>query len=586
MKRFSIALFLGIALLCMHVWGGVAQMQKCRILKTTGESLYWVKENAEWKKLDKDAHCKPGHTIKTKDDSELHLSFEPAITAFLSENSVLTLDKLLIDHEQKAIRMRLNFQNGTGKFTMPSELQYTLLFTLVTPSASLYIANADFSVTVDKSHSTRLEVYRGSVKVLHNISEKKAVVYEDNLAIIDPSSQEIAISLLAEKPQIKSRQKPVSVAMLSIYSRIVPRENLEPLSDYIAQEIQQKSNSNVFFLDEVRAMLRAEGIENLLNCSTDSCISKIGSYLGVDLVVIGNLGQLGNRYIFNLKIIDALRDRTKNRVSAVVDNDIGVVFNQVPALIDTLITGKLKPEHEVQAEEGDSVFIKRINKEMVWIFPGTFYMGSKPKEGEIDELPQHKVILNGFYIDKQEVTREEFEKVMGYNPSKFKGCPFCPVDNVSWFEAEEYCQKVKKRLPTEAEWEYACRAGSESVFSSGATLSSNQANFNGLFPYGGVPKGQFRKKPLPVGSFKPNAWNLYDMHGNVWEWCSDWYDVAYYGNSSEKNPKGPAEGSYKVVRGGAWDSDGTGLRITNRISYSPSVRLNTIGFRCVKDSFE
>lgn len=223
---------------------------------------------------------------------------------------------------------------------------------------------------------------------------------------------------------------------------------------------------------------------------------------------------------------------------------------------------------------------------MVWIFPGSFYMGSKAKQGEIDELPQHKVTLNGFYIDKHEVTREEFEQIMGYNPSKFKGCQSCPVDNVSWFEAQEYCRKVNKRLPTEAEWEYACRAGTEREFHYGNTLSGKQANFNGRQPYGGVPKGQFRRKPLPVGSFKPNAWNLYDMHGNVWEWCSDWYDVAYYGNSAEKNPQGPKQGSYKVVRGGAWDSGGAGLRAANRISYSSSVRLNTIGFRCLKESFK
>ncbi len=586
MNTFRISVVIAMLTLVTGVSGEGAQTQKCRILKMEGSALYWIKKSAEWKKLNKNTACAPGHTIKTQNKTKLELSFEPAISANLGENSVLSMDKMLINHEQKAIRMRLNFQNGSCTFSMPSELDYTLLFTLITPSASLYIANADFSITVNRSNITTLEVLRGSIKVLHNISEFKEIVYENTRAVIAPGSREINISPLAEKPAFKATQKPVSVAMLSVYSRRVPKENLEPLSDYIAQEIQRKSNSEVFFLDEVRAMLRAEGIENLLNCSTDSCISKIGNYLGVDLVVIGKLNQLGNRYIFNLKMIDALRDRTKNRISAVVDNDIGVVFNQVPALIDTLISGKIKPEQAVAAEVSDSAFIQKINKEMVWIFPGAFYMGAESKQGEIDELPQHKVTLNGFYMDKYEVTRDEFERIMGYNPSKFKGCGSCPVDNVSWFEAQEYCRKVNKRLPTEAEWEYACRAGAKTVFHSGATMSSNRANFNGLHPYGGVPKGTFRKKPLPVGSFKPNAWNLYDMHGNVWEWCADWYDVAYYGNSPEKNPKGPNEGRYKVVRGGAWNSDGASLRITNRISYSPSVRLNTIGFRCVKDSFE
>ncbi len=567
-------------------WTEGSQTQKCRILKSTGSSLYWVKKKSEWKKLTNSAPCIPGNTLKTQEKSELQLSFEPAISATLQENSVLSLDKLLINHDQKTIRMRLNFQNGVCKFSMPPQLGYTLLFTLVTPSASIYIANADFTVTVDKSHVTKLEVLRGSAKILHNISEHKSIVYAENRAIVDPNDPNINISLLVEKPKKTQTQKTVSVAILSVYSQKVPRVNLEPLSDQIAQQIEKQSHSEVLFLDEVRAMLRAEGIENLLNCSTDSCISKIGSYLGVDLVVIGRLDQLGNRYIFNLKMIDALRDRIKNRVSVVVDNDIGMVFNEVRALVDTLIRGELSPEQVLKVQESDSIIIQKINKEIVWIFPGTFYMGSKPKQGEIDELPQHKVTLNGFYIDKHEVTRKEFEQIMGYNPSRFKGCPSCPIDNVSWFEAQEYCQKVNKRLPTEAEWEYVCRAGTEGVFHYGNTLSSKRANFNGQQPYGGVPKGQFRRKPLPVGSFKPNAWNLYDMHGNVWEWCSDWYDVAYYGNSAEKNPRGPKQGNYKVVRGGAWDSGGAGLRAANRISYSPSMRLNTIGFRCVKDSFK
>ena len=156
---------------------------------------------------------------------------------------------------------------------------------------------------------------------------------------------------------------------------------------------------------------------------------------------------------------------------------------------------------------------------------------------------------------------------------------------MSWLEAQEYCSKAGKRLPTEAEWEHACRGGTKTQFYYGNSIQSEKANFNGQYPYGNVRKGAFRQKPLPVGSYEPNAWNLYDMHGNIAEWCSDWYDVAYYGNSDEKNPKGPKEGQFKVVRGGSWKGNGASLRSANRISYSPSIRLNTIGFRCAKDSY-
>jgi formylglycine-generating enzyme required for sulfatase activity len=220
---------------------------------------------------------------------------------------------------------------------------------------------------------------------------------------------------------------------------------------------------------------------------------------------------------------------------------------------------------------------------MEYIFAGSFQMGSKMNTGDMDEWPIHNVELNDFYIDKYEVTKEEFEKVMGHNPSGFKGCNTCPVDNVTWFEADEYCRKVNKRLPTEAEWEYSCRSGTGTIFHYGNTLSSDKSNFNGSRPYGGAPTGIARNKALPVGSFEPNKWKLYDMHGNVSEWCSDWYGENSYGNSESKNPRGPEEGKFKVVRGGSWRDDANTLRTTNRTSYNPSLRLKSIGFRCAKD---
>jgi formylglycine-generating enzyme required for sulfatase activity len=222
-------------------------------------------------------------------------------------------------------------------------------------------------------------------------------------------------------------------------------------------------------------------------------------------------------------------------------------------------------------------------EKLVWIFPGTATMGAQFATGEVDELPVHKAELDGFYMDRFEVTRDEFEKVMGFNPSSAKGCGNCPVTNVTWQEADAYCKKLGKRLPTEAEWEYACRAGTKTPFFWGVTITDEQANFDASKPYGGSPAGMFKGKVVPVGSYPPNGWNLHDMTGNVAEWCSDWYDIAYYGNSPGVNPKGPAAGKLKVVRGGSWSSDGNGLRSANRSAYNPDLRLGVIGFRCVKE---
>jgi formylglycine-generating enzyme required for sulfatase activity len=178
---------------------------------------------------------------------------------------------------------------------------------------------------------------------------------------------------------------------------------------------------------------------------------------------------------------------------------------------------------------------------LVLIPAGKFKMGSPAnEESRSEDEEQHEVeITQPFYMGAYEVTQEQYEKVMRHNPSRFNkangGGPTHPVENVSWEDATEFCKKLSalekeqaaKRLyglPTEAQWEYACRGGAResTPFHFGRSLSSTQANFNGDYPYEGAPKGQYLVKTASVGSYKPNDFGLYDMHGNVWEWCADW----------------------------------------------------------------
>jgi formylglycine-generating enzyme required for sulfatase activity len=189
---------------------------------------------------------------------------------------------------------------------------------------------------------------------------------------------------------------------------------------------------------------------------------------------------------------------------------------------------------------------------------------------------------------------------MGSNPSYFKGDNL-PVEQVSWYDAVEYCNQRSQRegltpaymrsgdkvtwnrsangyrLSTEAEWEYACRAGTTTPFSTGNNITTDQANYKGKKPYNGNPKGTYRKKTTPVGSFAPNPWGLYDMHGNLWEWCWDWYGS--YAGGSQTNPEGPATGANRVLRGGGWYYYGRYLRCACRSSNDPSSRHNILGFR-------
>jgi formylglycine-generating enzyme required for sulfatase activity len=241
---------------------------------------------------------------------------------------------------------------------------------------------------------------------------------------------------------------------------------------------------------------------------------------------------------------------------------------------------------------------------MVRINGGTFTMGSPASEPErnVAEI-QHSVSINPFYMGRYEVTQREWLEIMGNNPSHFKGDNL-PVENVSWYDAVEYCNRLSEwerltpaytingtdvtwnknakgyRLPTEAEWEYACRAGTITAFSTGMNITTNQANYDGNSPYNGNAGGMYRGKTIPVGSFMPNSWGLYDMHGNVWEWCWDWYGE--YSRGVQTDPAGPASGSRRVFRGGSWYGAGRYLRSASRGSDGPSGRDGNLGFRLVR----
>ncbi len=219
-------------------------------------------------------------------------------------------------------------------------------------------------------------------------------------------------------------------------------------------------------------------------------------------------------------------------------------------------------------------------------------MGSPESEEDRsdDEGPQHRVtISSGYWIGKYEVTQRQYERIIGVNPSYFKGADF-PVEHVSWDDAQAFCRKLQgrlprelagktARLPTEAEWEYACRAGTITPFYYGDSLDSSMANFDGNNPYGGGREGEYRERTTPVGSFQPNAWGLYDMHGNVWEWCQDWYGE--YPSGAATDPTGPGSGEERVLRGGSWNDRAGYCRSADRFLYDPVTRYVSLGFRLV-----
>ncbi|MBT3876131.1 MAG: formylglycine-generating enzyme family protein [Nitrospina sp.] len=266
-------------------------------------------------------------------------------------------------------------------------------------------------------------------------------------------------------------------------------------------------------------------------------------------------------------------------------------------IVFILLIGLCNPSFLVEASEKTNQ--PSSHQDMVFISPGSFLMGAENNQGYQscvaynetckekwfnDEAPVHRVKLDGFHIDIYEVTQKDFKRVMEKNPSEFKGSSR-PVENVTWFDAKEYCRQLGKRLPTEAEWERAARGESNSVFPWGDKAGSEKANFCDAQCDKGWKVDQFNdgySNTAPVGSFPPNSYGLFDMAGNVYEWVSDWHDEDYYRISPKENPRGPKSGKKKVMRGGSWINYATGVRPADRTDSKPNARMDFVGFRCAR----
>ena len=237
--------------------------------------------------------------------------------------------------------------------------------------------------------------------------------------------------------------------------------------------------------------------------------------------------------------------------------------------------------------------------EMMLIPGGTFIMGSpKEEENSMDsERPQHEVTIEPFFMGKYQVTQAQWRFVaqlpqvnreLEQDPSHFKG-DNRPVEQVSWEDAVEFCDRLSQytgrtyRLPSEAEWEYACRAGSAKPFAFGDTITTNEVNYDGNYTYGNAPKGEYRGRTTPVGTFQPNAFGLYDMHGNVWEWCQDSWHSNYKGAPTDGSAwlDNEESSNRKLLRGGSWGINPANCRSAFRYDNDLDYRIGNFGFRVV-----
>jgi formylglycine-generating enzyme required for sulfatase activity len=249
--------------------------------------------------------------------------------------------------------------------------------------------------------------------------------------------------------------------------------------------------------------------------------------------------------------------------------------------------------HEITRHRGQAEFFTEdlgngIILEMVAIPGGTFMMGSPDGEGRDSEKPQHRVTIQPFFMGKYTITQEQYEAVMRNNPSHFKGKKL-PVESVNWHKAVEFCAKLsdktgkKYQLPSEAQWEYACRAGITTPFHFGQTITTDLANYDGNYTYGSAPKGEYRRKTTNVGSFPPNAFGLHDMHGNVWEWCEDIWNKNYINAPCDGSSwiESNENDNHRLLRGGSWIFNPAYCRSANRGRNTPDLDSRNLGFRVV-----
>ncbi len=402
------------------------------------------------------------------------------------------------------------------------------------------------------------------------------------------------------------------------------------------------------FLSKEKGLGMEKGLATLSRRADGVLISYATSPGDVALDGTGSNSPYTTRLVELMMIPDLPVEMMFNKLRTMVSSDtaskqipwiavsLGGFFYFNPVQVDgdrsVLVSSKGENENTVSVLAGAS---EMLRERFVHILAGEFTMGSPDGEVGREEVranrgfdyseTQHRVKLSDFYISKYAVTVAEFRKFVeaaGYHTDAEKaGSSFLrngktweekagvnwrygvsgsvrsatednhPVLHVSWNDAVAYCEWMTKqtgktcRLPTEAEREYACRAGTTTPFNMGKNLKTDQANYNGQSSYANNSKGQYRSNTVPVDSFVPNAWGLYNMHGNVWEWCRDWFGGRYYDDCKAKgvveNPAGPEIGSRRVLRGGSWSNRAESCRSASRNGNTPDSRSDFFGFRLV-----
>ena len=382
-----------------------------------------------------------------------------------------------------------------------------------------------------------------------------------------------------------------TIAVLELEPKGVQSNEATVISDWVREELFRTAKYTVTERTRMQDILKEWGFQQAI-CNESQCIIKAGNILGVEQMVAGSVQRIGNLLSLSIRIVDvktgeivAMANSPCNQCS-IEDFALRSVRAAVAELTGAPAPQKREDtstETTSSTSAGEKIRGPLSGMEFVSIPGGSFTMGSPPsEEGRLSsESPQHEVTIQPFYMMSTEVTQAQWKVVMGNNPSYFNGSNL-PVERVTWNDCQKFINKLNQmdpgkgyRLPTEAEWEYACRAGTTTPFHSGNSESD-------LGRAGWYSENSGRTTHS-VGTREPNAWGLYDMHGNVWEWCEDRYHHSYYLAPSNSSPWVSDGDSTRVIRGGSWTYGSSVARCAYRYKYNPTYTSYYIGFRCARN---
>jgi formylglycine-generating enzyme len=380
--------------------------------------------------------------------------------------------------------------------------------------------------------------------------------------------------VLACFSSLTSGKEVPKIAVWDLVPRNTPETHALELTSFMVSEIAKLKKFEVYSQENVRTLAGWTAERMKLGCTDTKCLTVLGQ-MDIAKLISGSVGKIGKRYTVSLNLFDTQNARAENALSKTCESE-----DELIELIQASIRELLGEPPAVAAKTAPGEYRDpATGMEFVFIKGGCFQMGDTFGDGYSDERPVHDVCVDDFYLGKHEVTQGQWKSLMGSNPSDFKNCADdCPVESVSWNDAQDFISRLNQRtgkrfrLPTEAEWEYAARSGGKREKWAGTSSDRDLGGYSWYEENSGY-------KTSPGGQKKPNGLGLYEMSGNVCEWCADWYDENYYQRSRKDNPEGPGSGKVRVLRGGSWANSAGNTRAANRAGLDPAERDSNNGVR-------